>query len=267
MNNEKCQAKFFDAYARNFKPVNDANLFANFGYEEVADGFKWLGVSDSVLDYGVGTGENISRYLQTTPPDSKINFVGVDISLESIIYCSKNYDGSFYHITDNNIPELRDSSVDSAYLIMVLHHSVDHLKIFKEISRVLKSGSRFFIYDMTATNPLHAMGRYLFTYIPNRSKSSFKDDLYVDGMIPEKLPVYVDCVINDLQQAGFKIISIKRSHLFFFIFDWIDKLIQCNFFSNRTKFVHAIYKLDRFLSGVPFLRNSAAVFSAYVEKI
>jgi SAM-dependent methyltransferase len=90
-------------------------------------------------------------------------------------------------------------------MIGVLHHTESHQKIFDEIGRVLQSGGKFPILDLTNNNPFIELARALFPYMPRRIRQMFPDDLVIDETIPEKLRVEVGATLASLRKAGFSV--------------------------------------------------------------
>ncbi len=106
------------------------------------------------LDFGCGDG-NSSKFF--TKHFQKGQYVGIDISVESIEIANKNIakNVAFKHFDGLSIP-FEDNSFDMVFTACVLHHIefINHPQIFKEILRVLKPGGKFYIFEHNPFNPI-----------------------------------------------------------------------------------------------------------------
>lgn len=101
-----------------------------------------------VLELATGRGGNSAWLAKRNPPAS---FVGVDISLEQLMFAKRiskslnNYvvkQGSF-----EDLSQFADASFDLVFVIEALCHSNNFEKVLTEVSRVLRKGGRFVVYD------------------------------------------------------------------------------------------------------------------------
>jgi len=199
------QLRFFNENAIHEKPDLTASIFKEFVSKELSSGFTWMGERKRILDYGCGTGTAIDAFLKHNPHGKPL-FIGVDIADMAIQKVRGRYpDFTFYTIEDNKIPLVNDYSMDGAYLLHVLHHSHEHDAIFKEIFSKLEKGGKFFLCDLSSSNPILKLFRGLFVLSPDFIKRRFSDDLVVDGSIPEKYKVDPEDIINKLRETGFTI--------------------------------------------------------------
>ncbi len=110
-----------------------------------------------ILDFGCGDGI-AEKYFPKYFPKAQIT--GIDVSIESIeIARKKNYPDSDFELFNGTRIPFEDNSFDIIFVSMVLHH-IDaniHEKIFTEFKRVLKPGSRLYIFEH---NPLNPVTRY-----------------------------------------------------------------------------------------------------------
>lgn len=265
---EKNQEKFFDQYATAHGSKKAVfSFFGQLADEEIYKGLKWLSGCKNILDYGCGVGEGITQYRDTTN-DFTTKIVGIDLSEVSIGIAKKSHPMDEFHVVKNNDLSFRPpDALGGAYMIGVLHHSEHHQKIFDEVSRVLEPGGKFFIFDLTKNNPLIEMPRALFPYMPKRIKRMFPDDLVTDDTIPEKLTVEVDTTISALRKAGFIIESIEYGHLFFFLFDWFERMTGLQISTTRFKAVYLwFYKLEKKLLQLQVFKERAHIFAIHAVK-
>ncbi|MBU4348438.1 class I SAM-dependent methyltransferase [Patescibacteria group bacterium] len=221
----KDQKYFFDINSKKVCfTINENNFFYTYVVKDVKNAFLWLKDKKNILDYGCGTGASIDLYLDSTKNNS-VTITGVDISGESIkIAKQKHPNYFFYKIENNRMPQFKNENFDSAYLIHVLHHSHDHQEMFNEIYNKLSKNGKFFICDLSSNNHIIKFFRYIFQWMPSFIKNKFNDDLVINGDIPEKNKVDIDTIKKKLVNSGFTIIEVGYSHLFFFVFAWIDKI-------------------------------------------
>ena len=265
LNNQK---KFFDLNFKT-KKLFKKNTFSNFYGEEAAkNGFMWLKKEKKILDYGCGSGTSLDLYLDSTK-NFKSKIIGVDISEEGIKQIKKKYSQyNFFKISHNLIPQIHKKTLDAAYLTHILHHTKNHQNIFDEISKKLKKDGKFFICDLTCSNPIINIARSFFLIAPHWIKNKFNNDLVVNGNIPAKYKVHVDKTISRLKKSGFKIIEVNYNHLFLFFFFWINTVFNI----NETKsayylfFLKKVYKLESLLLKYNFFKKRAHMFSIKCTK-
>ena len=267
MSVEKDQRKFFNQYAAQApKGPRVTDLFSDLAVAEIREGFRWLSACDSVLDYGCGIGQMFELFTETigrVPP----RLVGIDLSEVSIDVAKGRLPYEFHVVPDNDLSFLGAESLDGVYMIFVLHHAEHHDRIFETIAHVLKPGGRFLLVDLTKTNPIIEAARGVFPYMPKRIKGMFPEDLVIDGTIPEKLNVDVGRTLASLDKAGFDVQHIEYGHLYFFVFDWIERALRVR--PSRTRFSKVylwFYALERRLLKARFFSRRAHVFALQAVK-
>jgi SAM-dependent methyltransferase len=254
------QHRFFNENAIQEKPDLTAAIFKEYANKEQTSGFVWLGERKRILDYGCGTGTSIDAFLKDNPCGKPI-FIGVDIADLAIQKVQQRYpEFTFYAIKKNNIPQVKEGSMDGAYLLHVLHHSHEHDAIFKEIYSKLEPGGKFFLSDLSSNNPIIKLFRSVFVLSPDFIKRRFTDDLVVDGNIPEKYKVDPKDIINKLKETGFSIQEVGYGHLGLFLFAWLDRFIPL----SRLGFFRGLFKIlssiEEHLLKYRFFQNFAEVF-------
>ncbi len=262
------QEQFFDQNATKNERVDSTTFFFPYVYKQLMNCLSWLQGSHTILDYGCGTGTSIDAYLisnkETKPED--VRFIGVDISEKSLEKARKQYpQGQFYKIVDHRVSQLQDGSIDAAFVSCVFHHTVEQQKILLEIYRVLKKGGKFFVCDLTESNPIINVGRAVFPILPNFIKDKFLEDLVVEGKIPDKERVVAEQVRVQMSEAGFDIIETGYGHLFFFLFIWLDKFIPLTKLSWERKLLARLEKLEDKLLKHPAFQKKAHFF--YIKGI
>lgn len=264
---EKDQKKFFDLYAASHQKKEPLNSFLfELAVVEIRDGFRWLSDCSSVLDYGCGTGETIDLFLSTTH-SRPARIVGIDLSDVSIEVAKSRYPYEFYVVPDNSLSFLSSASLSGAFMLGILHHTESHQKILDEIYRVLEPWGKFLIVDMTKNNPLIEFARALFPYAPKRIQQMFPDDLVIDRTIPEKLHVDVDETIAALKRAGFSVELVTYGHLFYFVFDWFERLTRLNISKTKFKVIYSwIHRFEKRLLTMRFFKNRAHLFAIQAVK-
>jgi ubiquinone/menaquinone biosynthesis C-methylase UbiE len=264
----KNQEKFFDINATKVKEKFKQELYDEYINKEIYDGFEWLQGSKKILDYGCGTGTSIELYRKLSLERHEL-FWGVDISAAALEKAKQNYpEDHFVRVQNNDLSSIESNTFNAAYILHVLHHtnSKDHPKIFAEIYRVLNSGGKLFISDLSSRNPIIRFARGIFIYAPIFVKNKFSDDLVVDGLIPEKLKVDLEKLIQILKKIGFRNIDINHGHLFSFIYIWIDKFTNISKFSYCRKFYKHITKLEIKLCNSNFFKKYCEVISIKAVK-
>jgi len=246
-------------------------------YFEPKDVFEWYAIKPVIramkflysdrldyqyLDYGCGIGDSIEIFKISNHkyPD---RLVGVDISKNAIAEISKRYQFEFIHIEAESGIKGLGICVDAAYMMHVLHHSVDHEKIIKDISSAIKGRGKIAIVDISSKNPFQELGRRLFTILPVGVKRKFQNDLVVDGEIPEKLPVDIEKIKKYLENEGFTV-NLSYSSSFIFIFGWLFNLLNIKFGKNSL-IINFFLKLDDWLSNNVF-KNYSVLYLIEAER-
>ena len=257
----KDQEAFFNQSSLHEISASSKNdIFSKYANKEQVLGFKWLSNSKKILDYGCGTGTSIDVFLKHRNRN-KYMIYGVDIAGMALKKARKKYPKyKFYKIENNKIPQLKNNSMDGAYLLHVLHHAKNHQDIFKTLHSKLKINGKFLINDLSSNNPINKAGRAAFTHMPSFIKNGFNDDLVVGENIPDKYKVDVRKVIAQLEKTGFIIEKVGHGHLFFFIFAWIDKFLPFTKIALIKSFYTQLIKLEDYLLRFSFFQNKTEVF-------
>lgn len=205
------------------------------------------------LDYGCGIGDSIEIF-KISNGSYPSNLIGVDISGNAILEISQKYDYKFFHIDAEAGVQALGLNVDAAYMMHVLHHSIDHQKIIKDLSNSVKHGGRIAIVDIGSKNPFQEIGRKIFTLLPNMLKNKFKNDLLVNGEIPEKLPVDINKIKEYLQDEGFNV-KLTYSSSVIFIFGWLLNILGIKI-SQNSSVMKTLFNIDEWISNHLFKEYS-----------
>ena len=236
------------------------NLFYMYTNIGLINGFQWLSGKKKILDYGCGTGASLDLFFEKRKKEKYLIY-GVDIAQKAIDRIKKKYPQfNFYKISNNKIPQIKNGTLDAAYMFHVLHHAHDHRDIFKEVNKKLDKNGKFFISDLSTNNPINKFARSLFTRMPNFVKNKFNEDLVVDGCIPEKYKVYIDRVVKQLGDTGFTVVNVEYGHLFFFVFGWIDRFIPFSKIPLVPLLYRQLISFENFLLKYTFFQKRAEVF-------
>lgn len=270
MNNKKNivtdQELFFNHYSENENIEVKNDFFFQYAAKEQKNGFKWLSDKKNILDYGCGTGGSIDIFLRYVK-NKKFIIYGVDIAEMALKRAQKKYPKyKFYRIQNNKISQIKDSSMDGAYMMHVLHHSTGHKKMFKEIYAKLNHGGKFLINDLSSNNPINKLGRSAFVHLPKFAKNKFDDDLVVGESIPEKYKVHIDEVVRQLKEVGFNVEKVEYGHLFFFVFGWIDRFIPLEKYSIIRMFYKKLIDLENSLLEKKSFQGGAELFCVRAVK-
>lgn len=128
-----------------FKEITERRYKVEPHIREFAGFHLWQG--KRVLEVGCGIGSDAEEFVK-----HGAEYVGVDISSESISLCKKRFDvlqleGEFFvHNSDNGLQQFGE--FDLVYSYGVLHHYPNILRSVNYINKVLKTGGefRFMVY-------------------------------------------------------------------------------------------------------------------------
>jgi ubiquinone/menaquinone biosynthesis C-methylase UbiE len=104
--------------------------------------------ASQVLELATGRGGNSAWLAKQNP---QVSFVGIDISPTQLVFAKRiskqldNYtikQGSF-----EDLSQFADASFDIVFIIEALCHSNNFESVFAEVSRVLRTGGKFLVYD------------------------------------------------------------------------------------------------------------------------
>lgn len=260
------QEDFFNQNALIEKDHLADDIFSKYANKEQVSSLKWLDDKKVILDYGVGTATSIDVFLKNHDR-GKYMFYGVDIAEQAIKKARKKYpEYKFYKISKNKIPQIKNNSIDGAYMFHVLHHARDHEAIFTSIYDKLNKNGKFLINDLSSNNAINKAGRNMFVHLPLFVKKRFGDDLVVGESIPEKYKVDTNEILKKLRKVGFRIEKVEYGHLFFFVFGWIDRFIPF----SKSKIILVLYyhliSLETRLLQYQFFKNKAEVLVIKCKK-
>lgn len=256
----KNQEEFFNKNALEDRVFDQNNLFYKYANKEQEIGFEWLEKSKKILEYGVGTGTSLDVFFEKRNSQD-YEIYGVDIAQLAIKKSQAKYPNyRFYKIFNNKISQIKDSSLDACYMFHLLHHSRDHRDIFKEVYSKLQKNGKFLINDLSSNNPITRFGRSVFSLFPAVFKNKFKEDLVVDGKIPEKYKVDIGEVCGRLEDIGFVVEEVGYGHLFFFVFNWIDRFLPLSRLSVVNLSYNYLIKFETWLLTHRFFQKWAELF-------
>lgn len=158
--NEINKKQDFDTFADTYRTIHtnnvkgisgaDSDYFSEYKILEIKDDLE----GEKILDFGCGDG-NSAKFINNNI--KKYEYHGIDVSEKSIEQAKlKNIPkASFYHYDGYHIP-FENETFDVAFCSCVFHHidSENHISMLKEIYRVLKHGSKLFIFEHNPLNPL-----------------------------------------------------------------------------------------------------------------
>ncbi len=155
----------FDEYAENYRQIHNRNIAISGAdslyFAEMKVRLLQAYVKNemlSVLDVGCGDGAT-EIFIQKYFPLWKVE--GIDTSPKSIEAAKhRGLSNSNFHFYDGSKMPFEENQFDLIFIAGVLHHvNYDlHSSLLKEIIRVLKPGSKLFLFEH---NPLNPLTRYL----------------------------------------------------------------------------------------------------------
>lgn len=155
---------------------------------------------ENLLDIGYGLGMEMMKASAMVGEEGKVYGIDVSPAMQKAAAQTAQEQGinncEFLSGEAENIP-IKDQMVDGVFSNCVINHSLDKLKVYKEIYRVLKPGGRFVISDIYAKKELPEEIRN----DPNMWAQC------IGGAITKE--EYLDAI----QSAGFKSVSIIQENL------------------------------------------------------
>lgn len=142
-NNVKLFGESPDYFAE-YKIVDTVNLIKRYDLNE----------NLNILDFGSGVGNSIP-FFKRLLPDAHLTCL--DVSQKSLDIAKSLYsDAAEFKLFDGKSIPVADDSYDLVFTACVFHHipNDEHVKLFKEIFRVLKPGGIIVIFEHNPLNPL-----------------------------------------------------------------------------------------------------------------
>jgi len=269
MNIVKNQEKFFNEHAHHDYNVQLEGIFNQYVNKEQINTLQWLSDCKTILEYGCGTGTSLDVFFNTYDKRKRKDYkiYGVDIAQLAINKAKRKYpEFTFYKISDNKMPQIKDTSLDGIFMFHVLHHATHHEDIFAEIHKKLKKNGKFLISDLSSNNPINKSARSIFVHMPSFVKRKFGGDLVVGESIPNKYIVRPQKVIKQLEKTGFVIEEAGYGHLFFFVFDWFDKFIPFSKIPGMKILYSGLIRLESVLLQYELFKRRAEVFYVKCSK-
>jgi len=150
---------------------------------------KYFKLRKKILDIGCGTGillEQLSEY--------GFDVYGIDKSEKMIEKASRKLKKKVIVANATNLP-FSSNSFEGVICIATLHHiGMDFIRVFREVSRVLKPGGYFLIWDH---NPLNPYWKIIMRKVP---QDTGKEHLFSCNEI-----------VKQMRTSGFRIIFIRKS--------------------------------------------------------
>jgi len=159
----------FDKFADEYHSLHEENIritgenpeyFAEYKIRDlsrieqiVGDGVK------NILDFGTGVGSSIPFLAKYFPGTS---LFGTDVSENSLTIARKRFPNlGEFSLFDGKMLPYSEGQFDLALATCVFHHipANEHIKLIQEVTRTLRSGGVFMIYEHNPFNPmtLHAV--------------------------------------------------------------------------------------------------------------
>jgi ubiquinone/menaquinone biosynthesis C-methylase UbiE len=154
-----------------------ASLFSStrqYIWKDIKPLLRFAKNGDNILDLGCGNGRLYQLF-----KDLSITFTGIDSSKGLIDIARESHPDAEFIVSDMRKLPLKDSSFDIAYSIAAVHHlpSDGQKEVFKEVSRVMKSGGLFIMTNWNFlgrwTKKRIEKGRYLIGDFPDHIIANF----------------------------------------------------------------------------------------------
>ena len=159
----------FDKFADEYHNLHQENIritgenpeyFAEYKIRDLSRVEQIVGGEvKNILDFGTGVGSSIPFLAQYFPGTS---LFGTDVSENSLNIARKRFPGlGEFSLFDGNMLPYSEGQFDLALATCVFHHipANEHIQLIQEVSRTLRSGGAFMIYEHNPINPmtLHAV--------------------------------------------------------------------------------------------------------------
>ena len=156
----------FDAFADEYRQEHAHNIRASgespefFHEYKVADVAKGLGPGVagtclSILDFGCGVGNSLPHFLHHFP---RSEITGLDVSSKSLAIARQRFPDAANLVQfkgEGPLP-FPANSFDVTFAACVFHHIDvrEHVRLLRELRRVLKPGGTSFVFEHNPYNPL-----------------------------------------------------------------------------------------------------------------
>ena len=154
----------FDQFADDYHNLHQENIkitgekheyFAEYKICDLKRVAKIVGVDvNNVLDFGTGVGNNFPFLAKHFP---RTGLFGIDVSEKSLTLAKERFNGfgEFSLFNGKTLP-YPEGQFDLALAACVFHHipADEHIQLIQEVSRTLRSGGAFLIYEHNPINPM-----------------------------------------------------------------------------------------------------------------
>jgi len=159
----------FDQFADEYHNLHQENIritgekpeyFAEYKICDLKRVAKIVGVDvNNILDFGTGVGNNFPFLAKHFP---RTGLFGTDVSEKSLTLAKERFNGfGEFSLFDGKTLPYPEGQFDLALATCVFHHipAEEHIELIQEVSRSLRSGGAFMIYEHNPINPmtLHAV--------------------------------------------------------------------------------------------------------------
>ena len=154
----------FDKFADEYHNLHQENIritgekpeyFAEYKISDLSRVEQIVGGEvNNILDFGTGVGNSIPFLAQYFPGTS---LFGTDVSEKSLTLAKERFDGfGKFSLFDGKTLPYPEGQFDLALATCVFHHipAEEHIQLIQEVSRSLRSGGAFMIYEHNPFNPL-----------------------------------------------------------------------------------------------------------------
>ena len=154
----------FDQFADEYHNLHQENIqitgekpeyFAEYKISDLSRVEQIVGGEvNNILDFGTGVGNSIPFLAQYFPGTS---LFGTDVSEKSLTLAKERFDGfGEFSLFDGKTLPYQEGQFDLALANCVFHHipAEEHIQLIQEVSRSLRSGGAFMIYEHNPFNPL-----------------------------------------------------------------------------------------------------------------
>ena len=154
----------FDQFADEYHNLHQENIkitgenteyFTEYKIFDLKRVAKIVGVNvNNILDFGAGVGNNFPFLAKHFP---RACLFGTDVSNKSLGIAKERFEGvGEFSLFDGKTLPYPEGKFDLALATCVFHHIPEekHIQLIQEVSRSLRSGGAFMIYEHNPFNPL-----------------------------------------------------------------------------------------------------------------